>query len=92
MVRRARIFEKDRATQEYSDTGIDIYEDGRVEGDDDTLKEAYKELLWINIKRNNTWGQILRIFTDGYKKAVEVKDPAPKPSAGAPPPSGGNAP
>jgi hypothetical protein len=92
MVRHARIFEKDRATQEYRDTGIDIYEDGRVEGEDETLKEAYKELLWINIKRNNTWGQILRIFTDGYKKAVEVKEGAPKPAAGTAPPPGGAAP
>lgn len=88
MVRRAQIFEKDRATQEYNDTGIVIFEDGRVEGEDETLKAAYKELLWINIKRNNTWGQILRIFTDGYKKAVEIKDPPPsKPSAPGVPPT-----
>jgi hypothetical protein len=84
LVRHAKIFEKDRATQEYYDTGIVIYEDGRVEGEDETLLAAYKELLWINIKRNNTWGQILRIFTDGYKKAVEVKEPAPPKPAGAP--------
>jgi len=87
MVRRARIFELERASQEYRDTGIMIFEDGRVEGEDATLKEAYKELLWINIKRNNTWAQTLRVFNDGYKKAVEVKDPPPaKPAAGGPPP------
>lgn len=84
MVKSAKIFEKDRASQEYYDTGIVIFEDGRVEGEDETLLAAYKELLWINIKRNNTWGQILRNFTDGYKRAVEVKDPA-KGTAPAPP-------
>lgn len=86
MVRSAKIFEKDRATQEYLDTGIVIFEDGRVEGEDETLKAAYKELLWINIKRNNSWGQILKNFTDGYKKAVEIKDPAAARPAGTPPP------
>ena len=86
MVRSAKIFEKDRATQEYTDTGIVIFEDGRVEGEDQTLLAAYKELLWINIKRNNSWGQILRNFSDGYKKAVEVKDAQqPKPAGAAPP-------
>ena len=87
MVRRARIFELDRSSQEWRDTGIIIFEDGRVEGEDETLLAAYKELLWINIKRNNTWGQILRIFTDGYKRAVEIKDPPakPAPAGGAPP-------
>jgi hypothetical protein len=78
VVKSAKIFEKDRATQEFTDTGIVIFEDGRVEGEDETLKAAYQELLWINIKRNNTWGQILRNFSDGYKKAVEIKDAAPK--------------
>jgi hypothetical protein len=75
LVKSAKIFEKDRASQEYFDTGIVIFEDGRVEGEDETLLAAYKELLWINIKRNNTWGQILRNLTDGYKKAVEIKVP-----------------
>ena len=87
MVRSARLFEKDRSTQEFKDTGIVIFEDGRVEGEDQELLSAYKELLWINIKRNNSWGQILRNFQDGYKKAVEIKDPpAAKPAGegGAP--------
>lgn len=88
MVKSAKVFEKDRATQEYTDTGIVIFEDGRVEGEDETLKAAYQELLWINIKRNNTWGQILRNFNDGYKKAVEVKEPpkGPAPAGAAPKP------
>jgi len=92
MVRSAKIFEKDRATQEFLDTGVVIFEDGRVEGGDETLQAAYKELLHINLKRNNSWGQILKNFSDGYKKAVEVRDgpPAkPQPQAtsgqGAPP-------
>ena len=86
MVRSAKIFEKDRATQEYRDTGIVIFEDGRVEGEDATLKAAYKELLWINLKRNNSWGQILKNFTDGYKRAVEVKEPPAGKPAGTTPP------
>jgi hypothetical protein len=81
MARSAKIFEKDRATQEWRDTGVVIFEDGRVEGENPQLVSAYKELLWINIKRNNRWPQIIRNFNDGYKKAEEVKD-AP---AGAPP-------
>ena len=81
----AKIFEKDRATQEFADTGIVIFEDGRVEGEDETLKAAYQELLWINIKRNNTWPQILRNFTDGYKRAVEIRDGPPKGAAPAGP-------
>lgn len=85
MVRKAKIFELERATQEWLDTGIIIFEDGRVEGEDETLLAAYKELLWINIKRNNTWGQILRIFTDGYKKAVEIREPPAGAPPGAPP-------
>ena len=85
MVRRAQILEKDRATQEYKDTGIVIFEDGRVEGQDPELLAAYKELLWINIKRNNTWPQIVRNFTDGYKKAVEIRDPPPPKPAGTGP-------
>jgi len=89
VVKSAKIFEKDRATQEYADTGIVIFEDGRVEGDDETLKAAYHELLWINIKRNNTWSQILRNFTDGYKRAVEIREGPAKgaatPAPGAPP-------
>ena len=85
MVRKAQILEKDRASQEYKDTGIVIFEDGRVEGQDPELLAAYKELLWINIKRNNTWPQILRNFTDGYKKAIEIRDPPPAKPAGAGP-------
>ena len=85
MVRSAKIFEKDRATQEFQDTGVVIFEDGRVEGGSEELQAAYKELIWINIKRNNTWPQILRNFSDGYKKAVEVKEPAPaKPASPGP--------
>jgi hypothetical protein len=90
MVRSAKIFEKDRATQEFEDTGVVIFEDGRVEGGDETLQAAYKELLHINLKRNNSWGQILKNFSDGYKKAVEVRDaPAGKP---APPAQGPQSP
>lgn len=87
MGKSAKIFEKNRATQEYEDTGIVIFEDGHVEGENEELKSAYQELLWINIKRNNTWSQIVRNFTDGYKRAVEIKEPpkaGPAP-AGAPP-------
>jgi len=80
-VRSAKIYEKDRATQEWRDTGVVIFEDGRVEGNDPDLVGAYKELLWINIKRNNRWPQIIRNFSDGYRKAEEVRE-AP---AGPPP-------
>ena len=83
MVKSAKIFEKDRATQEFVDTGIVIFEDGHVEGENEELKTAYQELLWINIKRNNTWPQIVRNFTDGYKRAVEVRDGPPKGAAPA---------
>ncbi len=94
MVRSAKIFEKDRATQEFQDTGVVIFEDGHVEGGDETLQAAYKELLWINLKRNNSWGQILKNLSDGYKKAVEVRDappskpPPPAPSGEGAPPQG----
>jgi hypothetical protein len=83
VVRSAKIFEKDRASQEWRDTGVVIFEDGRVEGENVELVSAYKEMLWINIKRNNRWNQIIRNFNDGYKKAEEVREgPAP----GAAPP------
>ncbi len=80
MPRKAKIYEKDRATQEWRDTGVVIHEDGRVEGEDADLVGAYKELLWINLKRNNRWPQIIRNFTDGYRKAEEIKEP-PAPQA-----------
>jgi hypothetical protein len=85
VVKSAKIFEKDRATQEFVDTGIVIFEDGHVEGENEELKTAYQELLWINLKRNNTWPQIVRNFTDGYKRAVEVREPPKGPSPAAPP-------
>lgn len=85
MVRSAKMFEKNRATQEFEDTGVVIFEDGRVEGGDETLQAAYKELVWINLKRNNSWSQILKNLSDGYKKAVEVREgQAPKPPAAGP--------
>jgi hypothetical protein len=68
------MYEKDRATQEWRDTGVVIFEDGRVEGEDQELVGAYKELLWINIKRGNSWPQIIRNFTDGYRKAEEIRE------------------
>lgn len=80
MARSAKIYEKDRATQEWQDTGVVIFEDGRVEGENKELVGAYKELLWINLKRNNRWPQIIRNFSDGYRKAEEIRDPP----AGAP--------